>query len=313
MARIKFLRLGKGFLSLLREAFKEFQLNDPLRMAAATTFFATFALPPILIILVEVFGFFGNSRIIRHNLLNQLGNEIDKNTVLQLSDTLKNVRHLSLSWYAKTGGFIFLLFVATTLFIVINSSLNQLWKFRRRKNNSGIFMLWYRAKSIGIILIAGILFLIVLTGNPNGSILPEYYRAWYKGMNLFLQRFLYYGLSWLSVISLFVLILKYLADGRPSWKVAIAGGVFTGILFSSGKIFLNFLLSYDQVQTIYGASTALVLLFLFIFYSSFMFYFGACFTKVLAIHINQPILPTVHAFRYKLKIVEWDEEDSIKN
>src|ERR1700730_15278359 len=98
----KALRLGNDFLNLLKNAFKEFQQNDPLRMAAATTFFATFALPPILIILVEVFGFFGNSRIIRHNLLYQLSNEIDKNTVLQLSDTLKNVRHLSLSWYAKT-------------------------------------------------------------------------------------------------------------------------------------------------------------------------------------------------------------------
>jgi membrane protein len=313
MIHNRVLSLGSEFIRLLKNAFKEFQQNDPLRMAAATTFFATFALPPILIILVEVFGFFGNSRSIRHDLLYQLSNEIDKNTVLQLSDTLKNVRHLSLSWYSKTGGFIFLLFVASTLFIVINSSLNQLWKFRRRKNNSGIFMLWYRAKSIGIILVAGILFLIVLTGDPNGSILPEHYRAWNKGMNLYLQRFLYFGISWLSVISLFILIFKYLADGRPSWKVAIAGGIFTGILFSSGKIFLNLLLSYEQVQTIYGASTALVLLFLFIFYSSFIFYYGACFTKVLAININQPILPTRHAIRYKLKIEEWDEEQPAQN
>ena len=277
-------------------------------MAGATTFFATFALPPILIILIEVFGFFGNSRTIRHKLLYQLRNEIDKNSVLQLSETLRNVRHLSLPWYMEAGGFIFLLFVVTTLFTVINGSLNQLWKLKRRQNTSSAFLLRYRAKSIGIILIAGLLFLIVLTGDPNGSVLPEQLMAWRKGMNIYFQRALYYGISVISVISLFIVIFKFMADGRPSWKVAIRGGAFTGILFYIGKIVLNLLLSFNQVQSIYGASTALVLLFLFIFYSSFIFYFGACFTKVLADHIKLPIHPTIHAFKYKLKIVEWDSD-----
>jgi membrane protein len=308
MHDLMIIRKGKEFVVLLRDAFREFRQNDPLRMAAATTFFATFALPPILIILIEVFGFFGNVRTIRHNLLYQLGHEINRNSVLQLSDTLRNVRHLSLSWYMEVGGFIFLLFVATTLFIVINGSLNQLWKFERRRNNSLVFMLWYRAKSIGIILIAGLLFLIVLTGGQNGSVLREPGKAWANQMGGELHKAIYYGVSLLSVIFLFTMILKFMADGRPSWKVAIAGGIFTGSLFYLGKIFLNLLLSYHQVQTIYGASTALVLLFLFIFYCSFIFYYGACFTKVLAIHMNQPIHPTRHAFRYTLKIVEWNDD-----
>lgn len=306
MSPTKIIRTSKEFAILLRDAIKEFQQNDPLRMAASTTFFATFALPPILIILIEFMGVFGNSRIIRHNLLYQLSNELDKNTVLQLSETLRNVRRLSLSWYMEVGGFIFLLFIATTLFIVINGSLNQLWNFKRRKNNGRTFMLWYRAKSVGIILIAGLLFLIVIIGDPKGSILPQELTSWRRGMNPILQKSIYYGVSVLSVISLFIMILKFLADGRPTWRVAVAGGVFTGILFSIGKIFLNLLLSFNQVQTIYGASTALVLLFLFIFYSSFIFYYGACFTKVFAIFINEPIIPTRHAFRYRLKIEEWD-------
>ncbi|MDR3716062.1 MAG: hypothetical protein P4L51_24930, partial [Puia sp.] len=51
-----------------RGAFREFQANDPLRMAAATSFFASFALPPILIILIQIFGVFGSPHAISRDL-----------------------------------------------------------------------------------------------------------------------------------------------------------------------------------------------------------------------------------------------------
>ncbi|RYF97179.1 MAG: YihY/virulence factor BrkB family protein, partial [Chitinophagaceae bacterium] len=37
------------FITTLRQALVGFRQNEPLRLAGATAFFATFALPPILI------------------------------------------------------------------------------------------------------------------------------------------------------------------------------------------------------------------------------------------------------------------------
>lgn len=270
----------KTFLLLLRDAFREFQANDPLRMAAATAFFASFALPPIMIILIEVFGVFGNPRTISHDLFQQLGKAMDKNTVLQIRLILRNVRFLSLSRGMQTGGFIFLLFVATTLFEVVKNSMNQLWQIRLKGKRGIITVILYRAKSIGIIIMAGILFLLVLLGDAKGWLF---------------QQFIYHALAILAVVFWFTLVLRFLADGRPPWRIAIAGGFFTGLLFALGEVLLHWLLSFSKVQTIYGASTALVLLLLFVFYSSFIFYYGACFTRALAEHNKQPILPTRHA------------------
>ncbi len=298
----------KIFSSLLSDAFHEFQENDPLRMAAATSFFATFALPPILIIITEIFGFFGDTRIIRRDLIDQLSNAIDKNTVSQIRETLRNVRYLPLNWYAQAGGFIFLLFVATTLFNVIKGSLNQVWKIRSKKNNGIAFMLLYRLKSVGLIISAGVLFFLVVSGDLRTSLLQQHHDDLQSGPNIFFQKIFYHTISMIAVTAWFILILKTLADARPAWKVAIAGGIFTGILFTVGKIILRLLLSYNKVKTIYGASTSIVLLLLFIFYSSFIFYYGACFTKVLAAHINKSILPTKYATRYALKQVEWNDE-----
>lgn len=269
---------------VLRDAYRIFQVNDPLRMAAATSFFASFALPPIMIILIEVFGLFSNPRTVRHDLFHQLGVGLDRNIALQVREILRNLHYLSLNPGMRIGGFIFLLFVATTLFEVIKNSLNQLWGLKVRTHRGLGLVLLHRAKSIGIILMGGLLFTTVLLSDAKGWLLP-----------LQVNELLYRAITTLAVIAWFTLILKYLSFGRPPWKVVICGAVFTGLLFSAGEIVLHELLNYDNLKTIYGASTSLAMLLLFVFYCSFIFYFGACFTRALAEHLHQPILPAGYA------------------
>ncbi len=274
-----FLGSAKTFLLLLRDAYREFQLNDPLRMAAATSFFASFALPPIMIILIGTFGLVEDPRSIRHALFEHLRVTVDRNVELQTREIVRKVHYLPLNGGMKIAGFIFLLFVATTLFAVVQRSMNQLWKIKVKDHQGFGLMLLDRAKSIGIIMVAGLLFSTVLLGEAGGWLL-------------------------LPVTGWFILILKFLSDGRPAWKTAVAGGIFTGVLFTLGEIVLHLLFSYKKAAIIYGGSTSLVLLLLFVFYCSFIFYYGACFTAVLAVRTNRPILPARHALRYTLNSVE---------
>lgn len=287
------LRAAGTFGRLLRDAYREFQLNDPLRMAAATSFFASFALPPIMIILIRLFGLFSDPRSVRQGLFEQLGRVFDKNIASQVREILRNIHYLPLNRGMQITGFLFLLFVATTLFEIIKNSLNQLWKIKLKERPGVGFLLFYRVKSIAIIVMAGLLFSMVLLGDARGWFLPE-------GFN----DFLYHGITTLAAIAWFILILKYLSYGRPAWQTAIAGGVFTGLLFSAGEVLLHLVLSYNGMKTIYGASTSMVLLLLFVFYCSFIFYFGACFTQALAISSGCLIQPVRHATRYRQKSVD---------
>ncbi|MBC7868272.1 MAG: YihY/virulence factor BrkB family protein, partial [Gloeobacteraceae cyanobacterium ES-bin-316] len=77
-------------------------------------------------------------------------------------------------------------------------------------------------------------------------------------------------------------IFRYLSHARPAWRIAWAGALFTSLLFSLGNIVLHFLLSYNNINSIYGASASVVLLLLFLFYSSMILYYGAAFTKAWA-------------------------------
>src|SRR3982751_3650038 len=103
----------KFFFLTLKNAFKIFQLNDPLRLAGATAFFTNFALPPILIILIRLFGMFTDRRTLVSNIFNRLNNILDDKSIAQIRLTLRNIRGIDQKWYVTLFSFVFLLFVAT--------------------------------------------------------------------------------------------------------------------------------------------------------------------------------------------------------
>jgi membrane protein len=276
-------------LILLQEAFVNLKRNAPLRLAAATAFFATFALPAILIILIQFLGLIFSRHMIGSHLLEHLSNILGAGTVNQLRKTLINVRHLVTNWYVAIGGFLFLIFVSTTLFSVIRDSLNELWNIQVVERHGIVELLKQRAKSLVIILLAGLLFLFVLSAETLQALLSGYFIELWGRSNTVIESIINQLISLTVVSTWFSVLFRFLPDGHPDWRVAFTGGLFTGILFTAGKLLLRLLLSYSNIQTIYGASASMALLLLFVFYSSFIFYYGACFTNVWAKHVKRPI------------------------
>ena len=290
-------------LALLSKSFEGFRRNDPLRMAGATAFFTTFALPAVLIILIQIFGLFLSPRFMSRQIFHNLGEMVGRNTAGELHRTLFNVHHLFRNWYEAALGFIFLIFVATTLMKVIKDSLNQLWNIRSASHISIQVTLLNRSKSLLVIMIAGILFLIVLLAEGGLDLISQSPNSLSPG-HLILGKIIVKQFISLILVSIwFFVLFRFLPDGGPSLKTVIVGAFFTGLLFTMGKLLLKWLLSYSDMQTVYGASTSSVLLLLFVFYSSFIFYFGACFTKVWAEFHNKPIQPSKNAERYEWKRV----------
>ena len=286
----------------MQEAYLEFKKNGPLRMAGATAFFATFALPAILIILIQVFGLIVDPQTIGNRFFEGMTGVIGANTVKELRATLENVHHLAKNWIIATAGFLFLIFVSTTMFKVIKDSVNQLWEVKVQEHPGIGFQLLGRAKSFIAILLAGILFLVFLLAEGLVTVLGKYMNE--EGSKIFLNGIGKQLISLIVVSFWFFLLFRYLPDGRFNRKVTVGGSLFTGLLFTFGKLAIAYLLSLSNMQTIYGASASFVLLLLFIFYCSFIFYYGACFTKAIAVNEHQSVRPGKHAARYRIANVE---------
>ncbi len=289
------LQKEKKLLALLGNAYRELRKNDPLRLAGATAFFTTFALPAVLIILIRVFGIIVSTRVMARRLLQNLSEIIGNNTASDLHRTLVNVHRLPGNRWISVATFLFLIFVATTLFKVIKDSLNQLWNIKVEDHAGFAFRLLDRVKSFVVILVAGMLFMGVLLGEGVIHFLKHSLTDQSQSDSLILNGFIKQIISIIVVTAWFTSVFKFLPDGRPSWRVAIAGAFFTALLFTLGKWLIIWLLSLSNMQDIYGASASSVLLLLFVFYSSFIFYYGACFTKVWADAHQSPISPGRHA------------------
>ena len=295
-------------LQLLQQAFREFKQNDPLRMAAATAFFATFAMPAIFIILIQVFGLVINPRFVGRSLVDALAGVIGPNSAAEVRHTLRSVRTLASTWYIATGGFIFLLFVSTTLFKVIKDSVNQLWRIRVVNAKGVVPQLKQRGISFLVILFAGIFFLATLTIEGGVAIAREQL-DFLPGKEAVVWSIFSQIVSLTVVTGWFSILFRYLPDGHTTWRVTMGGAFFTALLFTLGKFLLRFLLSYSNMSTVYGTSTSFVLMLLFIFYCAFIFYYGACFLKVWAIHKQRPIMPRMHAESYTWQQVRTENLD----
>ena len=296
----------KEFLKIFRVAFDEFKRNEPLRLAGATAFFTTFALPPILIILVQVIGLVFRIQNLRDKFFVRLAQVLGRQSAAQVRVTFLGFTSLAKNWFLVAGGFIFLMFVATTLFKVIKDSINQLWNVKGTSQQPFKLKLEKRAVSLIIILLAGFLFVSGMLIEALEAFLHQYTGELPADTANILSILINNALSIIIVSTWFSILFKVLPDAKTSWKVVIVGGIFTGVLFTIGKLIIRFMLSRGNLTNIFGASSSLVLLLLFVFYSSFILYYGACFTKVYAAFIEDPIKPAHFAVKYRM--VELKEE-----
>ena len=253
-------------------------------MAGATAFFTMFALPPILIILVQVFSLFINPATIRHELFSGLSGIFGKEAVRLIITVIKGFHKLNYNWAATIAGFLFLTFVATTLFKVIKSSLNQLWGMPAHVGQKAITTLGSRLQSLLVIFISGLLFSVAVLIETLQAFIGSYVYELVPSISPFFNRFQTFVLSTFIMAVWFLMAFRYLSHGRPAWRIAWIGALFTSLLFSIGKIILGILLSYNNINSIYGTSASVVLLLLFLFYSAMMLYYGAAFTKTWALH-----------------------------
>ncbi|MEP6676669.1 MAG: YihY/virulence factor BrkB family protein [Ferruginibacter sp.] len=253
--------------------------NDPLRMAGATAFFTTFALPPIVFLLAQLFGFFFTPRMIGSGLIDNLANNLGAEGADQVRNVIRSIRGFSNSWYVLLLGGVFLFFVATTLFTVIKNSFNQIWKTDRKENRSVTGTILGRLKSFAVILLVGILFLANLLFKSLETMGGNYIETF--RLSSFYFKLIFSELTSIIIVSAwFIILFRFNSDGRPRWKAAMVGGLLTGILFSIGRYIMRILLINGNVGGLYGASGSFVLVLLFVFYTSFILYYGACFIKV---------------------------------
>src|SRR5439155_26930386 len=120
--------------------------------------------------------------------------------------------------------------------------------------------------------------------------------------------YMFYVINILVIITivamLFTFMFKFLPDGRVHWKDALKGALFTSVFFMLGKAGIGYYLGHSHVASMYGAAGSIIIILLWVYYSSIILYFGATFTKEYAHLYGGKIIPKRYAVFVETKEIE---------
>jgi membrane protein len=133
----------------------------------------------------------------------------------------------------------------------------------------------------------------------------ERLKMWFDDATVFIFQGLNYAILFVVITTLFAIIFKVLPDARIRWKDSYIGAVFTAVLFLVGKFLIGFYVGNSNIGLTFGAAASVVIILLWVYYTSIILYFGAEFTKIYTMNFGGGIVPKKTAvFIIKQEVTE---------
>lgn len=280
--------LGK----LFKTSFKEWNNKDPFRQSAVIAYYAIFGLPGLLILIIAISGYFFGKDVVNENILAQISSTMGAQTAAQIGDILTNAAKSKSTVVSSIIGIIILLVGATGVFVELQKTLNIIWKVKVVPQKGILPILKARLFSFGLIMAIAFLLLISLVISTALVAISNWINGGGSGFLVIVFNVLNFILS-LAVISLlFAMMFKILPDAKIKWKHVWLGSIVTGLLFEMGKTALAFYFGKAHPASMYGAAGSIILILLWVSYSSMILFFGAEFTATYAIMYSGKVAPT---------------------
>jgi membrane protein len=290
--------------STLKKAAALQAKNNPLLLSSSTAFFTTFTLSPILILIAQLLDIFFDSNFVLSRLFTKISGAVGPKSAGGIRKIVENFLSLESSFWVKIGITIFFVFIVTTLFGVIRQAIHLIWDIKKKPGKGFLFHAKARLLELAIIGLIGVLFtLTIYLDNGLEVLQPTLNETLPNGGKIILTVINIFS-SIVLTSAWFVIVFKMLPEAHLQWRAAVAGGLITGILFNLGKFILSRILTGGIVDKVFGPSSAIALLLLFIFYCSFILYFGAAFTFEYAKAIHHPIHPDTLSDKYEKQVDE---------
>src|SRR5690606_25570439 len=156
---------------LLKTTFLEFNEDNAIKLSAALSYYTIFALPPLLIIIITICGFFFGEEAVTGQLYGQINSLVGDDAALQIQDAIKNVQLSDSNVFVTVFGVIMLLIGASGVFAEIQSSINFIWGLRAKPDKGLKKFIQNRIMSFSMIDSVGFLMLVSLMMNATLDIL----------------------------------------------------------------------------------------------------------------------------------------------
>ncbi|MDX5438670.1 MAG: YihY/virulence factor BrkB family protein [Pontibacter sp.] len=293
---------------LTKQTFKEFIEDNPLDYAAIIGFYTIFSLPAILIITIRIAGAVFGQEAVRGEVVTQIGGIIGRSSAEQIQNIIENASLSPATTIGTLVGVATMIFTATTVFVALQDSLNAMWEVKAKPEKAWLNLIIARVLSLAMVVSLGFLLLVSLSVDVVLGIVYSYLRSELSGIAVYFVTIGNLLVSILISIIIFATIFKVLPDAKIRWPNVWVGASVTAILFVIGKYVLTLYFQHDPLADTYGAAGSLVLILVWVYYTSIIFLLGAEFTQVYSRERDKGIEPEEHAVKVKKKEVETDPD-----
>jgi membrane protein len=290
----------KSFLIITGSAAKRWWGKDPFMQSAVIAYYAIFSIPGLLVMIISISNLFFQRDVITGNLYTQIASIMGEETAKQVRDMIISVSKTDKSLLATIIGFVVVIVGATGVFIELQKALNLIWEVKVKPRRAILTLVRTRLFSFGLIVSVGFLLLISLIITTILAALSGWVLNHWPDIVLVIFYVLKFIISFGVVMLLFALMFKILPDAKIQWKHLWLGSVLTALLFLLGKTAIGFYLSKTNPGSAYGAAGSIILILLWVSYSSMIFFYGAEITRATADHLTGNVPATNVAVKIKV-------------
>lgn len=269
----------KHLPELLVTSAKSWFNDAPFNKAAIIAYYAILSLPALIIIIFNLVGSIWGKEIVEGQILDEISKAIGTETAETIQQMMINDGNKKTSFFTTIIGISTLIYGSSGVFFQIQNILDAIWDAKPRFKNGVLETVFVRLKSFGFILIIVFLLLISL-------VLTSLLSTFEKNLKNFLSNDLVNSIftldifiSLASIYFIFAAMFKVLPNANIPWRAVRIGALLTSILFVIGKYLLAIYFSELEPGSTYGAAGSIILIMLWVSYTSLILFFGAHFTR----------------------------------
>jgi len=288
----------KEVFSILKEAGKDWWKKDPFKESAVIAYYSIFSLPGLLVVILTATGYFFGRDVVNDYLSAQITNTLGKDTADQIQMITDKASEAKNSIWATIMGVITILVGATGVFAQFQKSLNIIWEVKADETKSGILsMIRVRLFSFGLIISIAFILIVSLFVSTALAAFGSWLSNNFSDSLVVIITIANVIVSLIILAFLFALMFKYFPDAKIKWRHVWIGSFVTAVLFELGKYALSLYFGKADPGSGYGAAGSVILILLWVSYSSMIVFFGAEFTHVYAVKNDGYIQPAENAVK----------------
>ncbi len=264
--------------SFIGATFSEMLDDKVFKMSAALSYYTLFSLAPLMLIAISVAGFIFGEKAARGELVLQIQGLVGESGAEVIQSLIQSTASSSTGKFATIIGFVLILLGSMGVFVELKESLNIIWGVEQRPGKPIIQLIKTRAGAFSMVLIMGFLLLVSLIVSALIVFLTKYLGAYFPVV-LPVIEIVNIVVSLTAFTLIFAMIFKFMPDVVLGWRYVWHGAIFTALLFSVGKGLIGLYLGSSSYGSTLGAAGSLLVLLLWLNYSSLILFFGAEFTQ----------------------------------